>query len=317
MAVYTPLTRTDLIEALQLYAIPELEAYTPVERGNSNTSYVLKTREGQFVLTVFEAKSAAQVLDLARLMEWLKNHDFSSSIVRPTAKGALVARFRGKPILLKEWVPGDFIRELRAEHLVQIGRALARLHGIPVPDFVPTGYPFGVATFSKVIGQGLDIAYERWLQERLLTLPPQLPAALPKGLIHADLFFDNVLFADGRLQAIIDVEEACYDYCIFDIGMTVVGCCRSNGVVDLTKVSALVRGYERVRRLTPRERASLQLFIDYAATAMSRWRYWKYYFAAPNPIAQGRQWEMVEVAEAVRRIGRTAFLDRVFPAGRR
>jgi homoserine kinase type II len=317
MAVYTPLTRTELSEILQQYAIPELMAYAPIERGNTNTSYRVETPEGGYVLTVFETKTRAEVRDLARLMRWLQDHDFATSPVCATTTGQLVGTFGGKPLLLKEWVPGAYIEDLSAGQLAQVGGALAALHRIPVPDYLPTGYGFGLASFSAVSGQGIDPAYEAWLRGQEVRIREQIPAGLPTGLVHGDLFYDNALFAAGQLQAIIDFEVASQDYLVFDIGMTAVGCCRRNGRVDLAKVRALVAGYERVRPLVAAERASLPLFIEYAATATSRWRFWKYHIDAPNPARQAEKWEMVELARAVRGIARTEFWERVFPTAQR
>jgi homoserine kinase type II len=165
---------------------------------------------------------------------------------------------------------------ISTEMLKQIGTSMAKLHQISAPDFLPKLHPYGVQIFSTVIDKGIDKRYESWLSEQTQFLIDKLPKNLPKGLIHGDVFFDNVLFEDGKIKAIIDFEEACQYYLNFDLGMGILGLCRTNGKIDLTKVNALITGYEQIRLLEPLEKELLPLFIKYAAIATSWWRFWKY-----------------------------------------
>jgi len=131
-------------------------------------------------------------------------------------------------------------------------------------------------------------------------------------LVHGDIFFDNVLFEKNKIKAIIDFEEACNYYLIFDLGMGVLGLCRTGGKIDLNKTRALIKGYEQIRSLGFSERDSLQLFIEYAAIATSWWRFWKYNIDSPNPDLRNKHWKMVQVAKEVEILAKEYFLSIVF-----
>ncbi|MFQ3207164.1 MAG: homoserine kinase type II [Glaciecola sp.] len=83
-----------------------------------------------------------------------------------------------------------------------------------------------------------------------------LSDSLPRGLIHGDLFNDNLVFENGKFKAIIDFEEACFYYSVFELGMAIVGTCFSNTSIDFNKVTALVDGYQQIRPLEPIEKDS-------------------------------------------------------------
>jgi homoserine kinase type II len=139
-----------------------------------------------------------------------------------------------------------------------------------------------------------------------------MPSGLPRGLIHGDVFYDNVLFAGKKLKAIIDFEDACQYYKVFDLGMAVVGLCTSESKVELTRVRSLINGYQSGRMLDVVEKESLQLFIEYAAIATSSWRFWKYNIVAPHVGKSDKHWEMVNIAKDVSAIPKNTFMNTVF-----
>ena len=133
--------------------------------------------------------------------------------------------------------------------------------------------------------------------------------------------------AQDQFRALIDFEEACHYYFVFELGMAIVGtCARSEGVegkkveseevegekIDFAKARALVGGYQKVRPLAQLEKASLQMFVRYAATATSYWRFNQYNVANPSEALAGHHWGMVKLAQHVTDIPSTEFLELVF-----
>jgi len=135
---------------------------------------------------------------------------------------------------------------------------------------------------------------------------------LPIGLIHGDLFYDNVLFKRKNFRAIIDFEEACHYYKGFDIGMGILGLCTEGTAVALDKAQALVAGYQQVRLLEESEKETLQLFVEYAAIATSYWRFWKYHIHTPMVEKVDKHWQMVRLAQGINAKSQTRFLEAVF-----
>ena len=166
--------------------------------------------------------------------------------------------------------------------------------------------------FSKVISRNVNQAYESWLAERLVQLKLQIPPELPCGLIHGDVFYDNILFERGKLKAIIDFEEACLYYKVFDLGMGILGLCTEGTTWVLSKARALVMGYQQVKALEEREKESLQLFCAYATIATSCWRFWKYHIHTPMVEKADEHWQMVHLAEEIDAVPKTNFLHAVF-----
>ena len=130
-------------------------------------------------------------------------------------------------------------------------------------------------------------------------------------MIHGDLFYDNVITEQGKFKAIIDFEEACYYYLIFDIGMSILGLCLDKGVLNLVKVKSLINGYQSIRPLQSEEKGKLKFFVEYAAIATSKWRFWKYNIDVPNKKLKDKHWEMVNIAKNINSINNKNFIQQI------
>jgi len=311
MAQYIHLTKNDIETIAAHYRLGVIDS-APLAGGASNTSYVLHTASGAYVLTVFENKTELEVRQMGQLLLLLAQHDFPAPRLRRTAKDDLSLLYQDQPVMLKAYIRGQVYQHLSRSMLRQIGRALARLHLLPGPDFLPTGYAYGFQLFPQVIGRQLDPAYETWLAGRYDYFRRHWPADLPAGLIHADLFYDNVLFEQHQLKAIIDFEDVCRDYLSFDLGMAILGLCRDGPQIDLGRVRPLLSGYQQVRRLAANEKRALPLLVAYAATVISYWRFWKYRIRIPSPDKADAHWRMAAVADSVAAISPAEFLELVF-----
>lgn len=311
MARYTQLRATDIQEIGSHYHLAVVD-FAPLEGGSANSSYWLHTKQGNYVLTVFDEKTTNAVIALGQLLLRLEEQDFPTTRLRLPTKPGLVTMYEGKPILLKTFIPGHVCTTWDEALLRQVGATLASLHHIPAPDFLPTKHPYGKQAFSKVIGQNVHSDYESWLAERHTYLIQHISPQLPHALIHGDLFYDNVLVEDQAIRAIIDFEEACRYYRVFDLGMAIVGLCTQGTTVCLSKARALVSGYEQGQTLEGCEKEALQLFVEYAAIATSFWRFWQYYIHMPQPKKAHKPFQMVRLAEAVKAIPIATFLAVIF-----
>ena len=113
-------------------------------------------------------------------------------------------------------------------------------------------------------------------------------------------------------KAIIDFEEACNYYLVFELGMAIVGCCTEDITINLKKARAFVDGYQQVRKLEEIEKVSLQLFVRYAAVATSYWRFNKYNIEEPSKDMVGHHCQMVQLSKEVVKISTTRFFDALF-----
>lgn len=311
MARYTELTQSDIRKIAEFYNLV-VTNFELIEGGAGNSSYLLYVQHGKYVLTVFDEKTLNEVLCMGQLLLLLNKYDFPSTQLLPLRNGDIVTVYMGKPIMLKSYIEGEVYADLNEIMLEQLGKKMARLHEVPSPDCLPDTHSYGWQVFVNVIGKNIDVKYESWLQEQLYFLKKNIPSGLPYGFIHGDLFYDNVLFEKNKFKAIIDFEEACH-YCkVFDLGMAIVGSCAEGTTVDLDKARALVNGYQQVRQLEQMEKETLQLFVQYSATATSYWRFWKYNIDAPSVANEKKHWEMVKISNWVSDLSKVTFSKMLF-----
>lgn len=311
MARYTELTQSNIMEIAEYYNL-QVTKFKPIEGGAGNSSYLLYVHQSKYVLTIFDEKTLNEVLHMGQLLLLLNAYDFPSTQLLPLINGNIVTEYMDKPIMLKPYIEGEVYEDLDGAMLTQLGKKMARLHEVPSPDYLPNTHSYGLQVFVSVIDKNIDSKYESWLQEQLNSLKKNIPSGLPCGLIHGDLFYDNVIFEKNKFKAIIDFEEACHYYKVFDIGMAIVGSCTEGTIVDLHKARALVHGYQQVRQLEDIEKETLQLFVQYAATATSCWRFWKYNIDTPRADKAEKHWEMVKISKWVASISKVTFSEMIF-----
>jgi homoserine kinase type II len=309
MAQYTELSETEISEIATAYDL-ELAKYEPIEQGAGSSNYFLQTRQNNYVLTIFEM-TWDRVVNLVNILSLLEESDFPTTRLLNLAAGGTTTRIHGKPVLLKQYIPGQVVKDLDDTMLNQIGNAMARLHDIPAPDSLADNHAYGLQTFPNIVGQNIDPEYGALLKQKHTYFNQLIPLELPRGLIHGDLFFDNVLFEGKVLKAILDFEEVCRYYKVFDLGMGIVGLCSEEARINLNKVRSLVMGYQQVRKLEKQEKESLQLFVEYAAIATSTFRFWKYNIDTPIAEKADHHWQMVKVAKDANRISKARFIETI------
>jgi len=310
MTQYSMLQKKDIQGILSKYDL-DLLSYGPIDQGEGSSTYLLRTEKKQFVLTVFEIERI-RVVNICKLLGLLEEYKFPTTRVYKPANGDAVTSYHGKPVIIKSYIPGQVMDVLDEDMIKQVGTAMAELHQIPYPDYLQDRHAYGLHTFSDVMKSGIDHEYESWLAGRLIHLKEWIPAGLPRGLIHGDVFRDNVLFVGKTFRALIDFEDACQYYRVFDLGMAVVGMCTKNLQIELPKVRSLVEGYQSLSILEQKEKESLQLFVEYAAIATSSWRFWKYNIHTPIAEKAEKHMEMVNIANNTRAIPKGEFWDSVF-----
>jgi len=311
MATYTQLTQSDIQDIADNYNLKVIE-FAPIDGGNGNSSYKLTTQKGKYVLTVCDDKTLDEVTVMGKLLLLLQQHNFPCTRVISSINKDLITLYRDKPVMLKGYIEGQVFECLDAEMLVQLGAETARLNQIPAPNYLPTEHPYGRSHFPQVVGLNIDAKYEVWLKKQIDDLERDIAPDLPRALIHGDLFFDNLLFEKTNFNAIIDFEEACHYYRTFELGMAIIGSCVEDMIVDFEKARALVQGYQQISPLEQNEKESLQMFVQYAATATSYWRFNKYNIESPEADKASKHWQMVELAESVNTVSKTKFIDTIF-----
>ena len=182
------------------------------------------------------------------------------------------------------------------ESLKSLGQTLAQLQQIPTTDFFPDDYRMGWSLFEEMFEIADDTNswsdFLIFLKKESGSLRNQIPGDLPQGILHGDLFPDNVI-GDGSVAAILDLEEAFIGPCAFDLMMAFVGFGWDDEEPVHERWNALLEGYELVRPLSQEEKLALPALHRYATLSIAAWRYWKHVMTQPDEGLKGRYLEMV------------------------
>ncbi len=274
MAQYTVLNDAEVQTILAYYGTEKVTSYKVLSGGSENTNYLVYTENESFVLTICEQKSMLEATELASLLVYLKHNKFSTSILIKTLAGTLTTLWNNKPVMLKEFIEEDIVQDLSENLLVYLGRELAQLHQIEAPDYLPQTVAYGLERFDEVQVYSPDAEFYKWLKSTQHYIESQIDANLPKALIHSDIFYSNIIAdSNGKQATIMDFEEACYYYRLFDIGMMIIGTCRDENTINSSKVDSLLKGYQQEIQLLDIEKKALKAFTLYAATATAFWRH--------------------------------------------
>lgn len=273
MAVYTEVTDHELNAFLPQYDLGELHAFRGIAEGVENSNYILTTDGGTFILTLYEKRVAAEDLPFfLELMEHLAERGVSCPLPVKARDGEALRRLAGRPAAIVTYLDGVWPRRPKVEHCAALGRALAQLHEAG-RDFsgerrnalsIDAWRPLfdGSAERADEVERGLRALVEGELSR----LEAEWPRGLPSGVIHADLFPDNVFFLKGDLSGLIDFYFACTDAFAYDVAICLnAWCFEPDGSFNVTKGRALLAGYSEVRTLQTDELDALPTLARGAA----------------------------------------------------
>jgi len=255
LSVYTTVGRAELAAWLAPLNVGELIEHAGIAAGMQNSNYFVTTARARFVLTLFEAIDPAALDFYLRLQAHLADAGLPCPRPAGDATGGLWRPLCGKPAALLSCLPGRAIEVPDGEHCRAVGVALAQLHLAAVDLTDAPANPCG-ADWRRQVGERLlpMLAYDEaaLLADELAFQSRQDWSQLPQGVIHADLFRDNVLWqADARLGGLLDFYFAGIDAWLFDLAVVANDWCPDAG-----QLAALVDGYAGVRPLTDGERSA-------------------------------------------------------------
>ena len=274
MAVYTDVAADELADFLGNYHIGELLSYKGIAEGVENSNFLLHTRAGYFILTLYEKRVAKNDLPFfLELMAHLAAHGINCPQPLVTKGGETLGTLAGRPAAIINFLEGIWPRKPNAAHCAGVGQALAKMH--------LAGRDFGMSRANALSVSGwrplFDAAASRadeiqpglraFLAAELGHLEGNIwPSDLPQGVIHADLFPDNVFFLGERLSGLIDFTFACTDILAYDVAICLnAWCFESDHSFNVTKARAFLNAYSRERKLSGAEQEALPLLARGAA----------------------------------------------------
>ncbi len=294
MAVYTDVSDEELTAFLAQYDVGRLISVKGIAEGVENTNYLIRTSQQPLILTLYEKRVAeADLPFFLGLME----HLAAKSVPCPTPvrdrNGKALQCLAGRPAALITFLDGFSVRRPLVEHCALLGSALAELH-LASQDFaMRRENALSVEGWGKLVRQTAPRADEclpglaEEIAQEYAYLRKAWPANLPSGVIHADLFPDNVFFLDGRISGLIDFYFACNDFFAYDIAICMnAWCFEQPNMINVTKARALLRGYNQVRPLDKEEKRMLPLFARGASLRFLLTRLYDWFNTSQNALVR-------------------------------
>jgi homoserine kinase type II len=261
MAVYTDVSDEELEDFIASYAIGALTSFKGIAEGVENSNYLVHTESGRYILTLYEKRVRREDLPyFLGLMQHLVARGISSPLPVKDRDGRTLRELAGRPAALITFLEGLWVRRPNIEHCHALGDALAHFHlaGADFPMFRANDLSLpGWRPLVQAIGAGADevvpgLAVE--IEKELSFLEQRWPSDLPEGVIHADLFPDNVFFLGDKISGLIDFYFACNDTLAYDVAVCLnAWCFESDGSFNITKARAMLQAYEGVRPLSEAE----------------------------------------------------------------
>ncbi len=294
LAVYTEVPDDEMSAFVASYGLGELLSFKGIAEGVENSNFLVVTETGQYILTLYEKRvDPADLPFFLGLMEHLAAAEFSCPVPLRDRDGRNLRTLSGRPAALVTFLPGLWVRKPKAAHCASAGEALARLHEAGrsfamrrVNALGPAGWSPLFARFADRAGE-IHRKLEDIIADELRVLLPMWPDDLPEGVIHADLFPDNIFFRGEAFSGVIDFYFACNDYLAYDLAVCInAWCFEPDYSFNITKGQALLRGYQRVRALTRNEQEALPMLARGAALRFLLTRAYDWLNTAPDAFVK-------------------------------
>lgn len=273
MAVYTQIAEEELSDFLLQYNIGELKGLQQIAKGIENSNFFVVTSEGKFILTIYEKRVRSEDLPFfLDLKQHLHVNHFACPVPLLTRNGKSLSMIKGKPAAIISFLEGKEIASISSSHCYELGRAMAKMHNAAKGFKLRRANDYGLTKWETMFEELEDHAdavkagLKQSIHHELEYLRNNWPKTLPEGVIHADLFTDNIFFINGKVSGVIDFYFACNDFLAYDIAICLnAWCFEKDGGFNITKSQKLISGYNSIRVLEAAEVEALPVLASGAA----------------------------------------------------
>lgn len=276
MAVYTDIDADTLAQFAAHYPLAEIRDLKGITAGVQNSNFLLTTAEAKYILTVYESSAngvAAEDLPFfLGLMQHLSAKGLSCPVPLARHDDGLISTVKGKPAALVSFLEGRSVKTPQPEHCRALGAAMARMHvasdGFDLRRENNHGRANWQALFERCHDRADEVSPDltKSMEQELARLATAWPDDLPAGIIHADLFPDNVFFMQMDVSGLIDFYFACNDFYAYDLAIALnAWCFEADATFNVTKARAMVSGYQNIRPLSQAEIDAMPILAAGAA----------------------------------------------------
>ena len=276
MAVYTQLNQSKIKEILSNYNLGELDSFKEIEEGIENTNYFLSVNKKKFILTVYEKRVKSEDLPFfSNLMSCLNKANFKCPAPVTNNINSTITNFNGKKLMIVSFLEGKAKTNLSPANCKAIGIETARMHELTKNIKIKRQNDLSVNSWRSLFETVKDQCSKlhkdlpKLIEENLISVERNWPKNLPKGIIHADLFHDNIFFNKDKFSGIIDFYFSCEDFFALEIAICFNALCfdglKGNLSFNVTKAKSFIDGYSSIRKLSDLEKQSIKILSQGAA----------------------------------------------------
>ena len=285
MAVYTKLEHKEVDRFLEQYNINNFKDFKEITEGVENTNYLIKTLGQDYILTIYEKRVDENDLPFfIKLLSILSENNFPCPKPIPNKNNEKINKIKNKNAALVTFLNGHSKTRITTEDCFEIGKITAQLHEITKKFNIYRKNNLSIESwqsiFDKIIKQKIDLdeSIIKKTKNYLNFLKDKWPKELPQGIIHADLFPDNIFFTNNKVSGIIDFYFACNDFFAYEIAICLNSICfDNNSTFNMTKAKNLIDGYSSTRELSEDEKEYLPILSMGAAMRFFLTRLYDFY----------------------------------------
>ena len=275
MAVYTKINKKDIVSINNQFEIEKITHFEGIKKGIENTNYLLKTNKQKFILTIFEKRvSKREIPFFMKLMEILNNSKINCPKPLKSKNGSHLIKLRNKKACIVSFIKGKDKIKLNLKNCFEVGKVIANIHIITKNIKISRKNSMGIKELGPLL-KSIKFKSKRFsnlqkfLTNNLKEIKKNWPSKLPKGIIHGDLFIDNIFFNKDKLSGVIDFYFAANDIFMYEIAICINALCfdykNSKFEMNKQKIKKLIKGYESVKKISLKEKKSLNILCRGAA----------------------------------------------------
>jgi len=267
LAYYTKINKSEFKKYLSNYSLGNLYYFKGIDEGIENTNYLFRTKSNKSILTIYENKITERIkgknlIFFIDLVNFLRKEKFPCPKILYNNNNKQLNSYKNKQFTIIDFVNGKIAKKINFQHCYKLGRTLATLHKKSLKFKKKRKNNFSLNEWDKLIKKKIKLSKNEsfFLKKEIKYIKKNWPTKLPSGIIHGDLFPDNVFFKDNKIIGIIDLSNACNDFFCYDLSICINSWCYENKL-NIDKMKNLVKGYNSVRKITTQEISYLNLFL--------------------------------------------------------
>ena len=295
MAVFTKINTKDASYIENQFNLGKIKTFKGIKKGIENTNYLIQIKNKKYILTIFEKRVQKKDLPFfMSLMDKLNNHKINCPKPQKSKKGNYLVNIKNKPASIVSFVEGKEKNKLKIKDCYEIGKNIAKLHiaskriklyrknSLSLKEWPKLLNKIG--NKSKIISPNLNSL----MKNSFLQIKNKWPKNLPHGIIHADLFIDNIFFKKNKFNGYIDFYFACNDFLMYEIAICINALCfdkkNNKFIFNKKKSTNLIRGYSKIRKFSVKEKKSLNILCKGAALRYLLTRTYDYLNTPKNAV---------------------------------